>query len=303
MFIRINYFPLLLSWATGVSLDLYYVVPLHTEGFFMTLVTCYLAIQLESKAGMSYWTSRFAAIFISLAAHVAFFETKAVDVLLLFSKEIHFRFQADKYSAWIGILCGALMKKASEYMSWAYGLEHRSNVAWTQRAVGVGLIAFWYFGFGYMSDKYDYNPVHPYVFILALVGWLMVRNSSKYMTECHSTFLEFLGRNTLETYVLQFHLFMNHKVQNIPIVIPGSGPDGNIFMKTLNMLLCGVIFVTVAVLARKVTVTTQTTAVELVTLIKTKFMKGGEENDNNDDDDIQEQEMKPMVAESSAENA
>ena len=289
MWIRINYFPLLLSWATGVSLDLYYVVPLHTEGFFMTLVTCWIAVKLESSYGMSYWKSRTLGILISLIAHVAFFETPAVNSLLIFSKEIHFRFQADKYSAWIGIVCGALMIKISEYMSWAYGSEHRSGVAWTQRLVGVGLIAIWYFGFGHIDDKYAYNPMHPYVFIIALSGWLMIRNSSKYLTECHSTFLEFLGRNTLETYVLQFHLFMNHKVQHIPIVLPGSGPDGSVIMQILNMLLCGSIFVSVAVLARKVTVATQTTAVELTDILLKRFK--GEDKTNEEE----EAEMQKMV--------
>lgn len=292
MVIRINYFPILLSLATGVSLDLYYVVPLHTEGFFMTLITCWLAIKLEEKCGMSYWKSRIAAILISLLVHIGFYETPAVDFLLIFSKEIHFRFQADKYSAWIGIVCGALMKKLSEYMSWAYGGEHKTGVAWTQRFVGTGLISLWYFGFGYLGDKFVYNPIHPYVFILALVGWLMIRNSSKYLTECHSTFLEFLGRNTLETYVLQFHLFMNHSVQHIPIVIPGSGPDGHIVVKVLNMLLCGTIFVSVAVLARKVTVSTQTTVTDLVTVLK-RNMKG----ENNVAKDIEDgtELTKPIV--------
>ena len=294
MFIRINYFPLMLSWATGVSLDLYYVVPLHTEGFFMTLLTCYLAVKLESGFRMTYWKSRIAAILICLACHVAFFETKAVDSLLFFSKEIHFRFQADKYSAWIGIVCGACMKKITEYMSWAYGTVDRPMVAWTQRLVGAGLICLWYFGFGYVGDKFVYNPVHPYVFIIALVGFLMVRNSSKYLTECHSTFLEFLGKNTLETYVLQFHLFMNHKVQEIPIVIPGSGPDGHVMLKVLNMLLCGTIFVAVAVLARKVTVSTQNTVTELVTVIRKRVSSNGE-TDEDDDDEGDQEMMKPMV--------
>lgn len=266
MWIRINYFPIVLSWATGVSLDLYYVVPLHTEGFFMTLITCYLAVQLEEKYGLTYWNSRAIAIAFSLMVHIAFFETPAVNVLKVFSDEIHFRFQADKYSAWIGILSGACMGKASEYMSWAYGRTHNVMVAWAQRVCGVGLIYFWYYKFGQLEDKYEYNAFHPYVFILATVGWLMLRNSSKYLTESHSVFLEFLGRNTLETYVLQFHLFMNHQVQHIPIVIPGSGPDGFIGSKVLNMMLCGIIFVALAVQARKVTVSTQMTVVELVDL-------------------------------------
>jgi len=292
MFIRINYFPLLLSWATGTSLDLYYVVPLHTEGFFMTLITCYLAIKLESRFGMTYWRSRITAILLCLAVHVAFFETKAVDSLLLFSDEMHFRFQADKYSAWVGIVCGLLMQKASEYMSWAYGSVDRPAVAWMQRFLGVGLLCVWYFGFGYVNEKTVYNQMHPYVFIIALIGWLMVRNSSKYLTECHSTFLEFLGKHTLETYVLQFHLFMNHKVQHIPIYIPGSGPDGHVMLKVLNMLLCGIVFVAVAVLARKVTVTTQTTVTDLVTLIRKKCTG---QVDEEDDNDIEKTEMQPMV--------
>lgn len=293
MFLRINYFPLLLSWTTGTSLDLYYVVPLHTEGFFMTLVTCYLAFRLELR-GMTYWRSRSVAIVVSLLCHVAFFETGAVDFLLLFSKEMHFRFQADKYSAWIGIVCGALMKKASEYMSWAYGHEHKTGVAWTQRFLGIGLICLWYYGFGYISERTVYNLVHPYIFVVPLLGWLMIRNSSRYLTECHSTFLEFLGRNTLETYVLQFHLFMNHQVQNIPVVIPGSEADGHIVIKTLNMLLCGAVFLYTAIWARKVTVTTQTTVTELVAMLN-KYRRGETDEQTDDEENTKSTEMQHFV--------
>ena len=293
MFIRINYFPLLLSWATGTSLDLYYVVPLHTEGFFMTLLTCYLAFRLENN-GMTYWKSRTVAISVSFLCHVAFFETPAVDSLKFFSDEMHFRFQADKYSAWVGIVCGALMKKASEYMSWAYGNDHKTGVAWTQRFLGIGLICLWYYGFGYVGEKTVYNPLHPYIFIIPLLGWLMIRNSSRYLTECHSTFLEFLGRNTLETYVLQFHLFMNHQVQHIPVIIPGSDADGHIVIKTLNMLLCGCIFVYTAIWARRVTVTTQTTATELVAILN-KYRKGELDENNDDEENMKSSEMQRFM--------
>ena len=270
MVIRINYFPLLLCLATGTSLDLYYVVPLHTVGFFMTLLTCRLGFFLEENYGMEYSKSRKAAIAFSLLVHVLFYETSAVNFLKLFSDEIHFRFQADKYSAWLGIVFGFAMKKVNMYLSWAYGREFKPKVAWTQRLTGAALIVLWYKLFGHETDKFKYNPKHPYVFIFPLVGWLMIRNSSKYLTQCHSSFLEFLGRNTLETYVLQFHLFMNHKVQHIPMFVPNSGPDGPIGLRVANMLVSGTIFVTLAVLARKVTVTSQTTLVELTTILKTK---------------------------------
>jgi hypothetical protein len=196
-----------------------------------------------------------------------FYETSAVDFLLLFSKEYHFRFQADKYSAWMGMACGLLWGKIGEYMQWAHGFENearRKKATIVQCSCGAVLIAFWYECFGFMEDKFSYNPVHPYVFIFPVIGWLMIRNCSRYLTECHSSVLEFLGRNTLETYVLQFHLFMSHNVQYIPVVVPGSGPDGTTGAKFLNMLLCGSVFVTMAVWARKNTVVTQMSVVDLV---------------------------------------
>lgn len=267
MILRINYFPLLLSYFLTVPLELYYVVPLHTTGFVMTMISCYVGYSFERKLGWSYWKSRTAAVVVSLLAHVLFYETAAVNFLLLFSKEYHLRFQIDKYSAWMGMACGLLWGKVGEYMQWAHGFENerrRRNATIAQFLGGAFLIWIWYYFFGFIPDKLVYNPVHPYVFIFPVVGWLMIRNCSRYLTECHSSVLEFLGRNTLETYVLQFHLFMSHNVQYIPVIIPGADAKGPVTLKFLNMLLCGTVFVTMAVWARKNTVTTQSCVVDLV---------------------------------------
>jgi len=197
--------------------------------------------------------------------HLVFYETSMVDTLKLFSDEYHFRFQSDKYSALVGIISGLFWKKFTLYMQWAYANVEKEETAakWLQRFAGFFCLYFWWYGFGYMQDKFIYNPVHPYVFWLGVAGWLLLRNSSKYLCELHSTLLEFFGRITLETYVLQFHVFMCNNVQHIPVVIPGATADGSLVLKTANMLLCGCIFVGLAVWARKVTVTTQETVVDL----------------------------------------
>ena len=265
MWLRINYFPILLSVFLDVPLELYYVVPLHTAGFFITMATCYISSLIQEKTGASAWRSNCIAIVIALLVHVVFYETQLVNSLKFFSDEYNFRFQSDKYSAWVGMLSGLLWTKFQEYMQWVYaGEQTRVGYMWAQRIIGALLLWFWWYAFGFMSDKYMYNPLHPYIFWMPVAGFLMLRNSSKYLTELHSTVLEFFGQITLETYVLQFHLFMCKNVQHIPIVIPGSGPDGPLWIKTANMLLCGVIFVSTALWARKVTITTQMTVVELV---------------------------------------
>jgi N-acetylneuraminate 9-O-acetyltransferase len=313
MWIRINYFPLLLSWFLNVPLELYYVVPLHTAAFFITMATCYFAKCLEGPSFPRTWTRdtrNMIAIATCLLAHVLFYETPAVNFLKLFSDEYYFRFQADKYSPWVGIFSGFLWHYFKTFLQWCHGpnlgiATHTTSAmtaaasgdaatgttttaasstepvalvelprswsqvqaAWAQRVGGIGLLALWYGLFGYMTDKFSYNPLHPYIFWMPVAGWLMIRNSSRYLTEVHLGVMEFFGRITLETYVLQFHVFMCQKVQHIPVVIPGATADGPALLKALNMLTCGCLFVALAFWARQITVTTQTTLTELLALL------------------------------------
>ena len=291
MWLRINYFPILLSVFIGVPFDLFYIVPLHTTAFFITMITCYVATLMPEQ-----WTvdkRNVAAIGLCLVSHVVFYETPLVNALLIFGEEIHFRFQADKYSAVLGIVSGYCWGHFQKWIQWCHVPDENGNLtpsqkqaAWAQRGGGVALVWLWWILFGHISDKFTYNPIHPFIFWMPVAGWLMVRNSSKYLTELHSTALEFFGRITLETYVLQFHLFMCQNVQHIPVVIPGSGgADGNIILKFLNMALTGALFVAVAFWARKITVTTQTTVTDLVVLLRktpTPLLNGGTANGGDD---------------------
>lgn len=287
MWLRINYFPLLLSFFLGVPLKLYYVVPLHTAGFFITMATCYVAKLFQDHLGFGYWKKNLAALAICTLVHVAFFETSLANVLELIDHEYYFRFSSDKYTALIGIASGMIWKNLGAFMQYAHsGVDddgEKLAARYVQRAVGPGLIWLWYSLFGYIEDKYTYNPYHPYVFWIPVVGWLMIRNSSKYLTEVHCRVMEFFGKITLETYVLQFHVFMTKNVQHIPIVLPGAD-DGPMILRTANMLLCGVIFVGMAYWARSVTVKTQETIVELMSLLRQNDSSNDQDETNNDEE-------------------
>jgi N-acetylneuraminate 9-O-acetyltransferase len=280
MWLRINYFPLLLSTFLRVPLELYYVVPLHTTGFFVTMATCYLAVKIQDMpqfkaSSYTKWHANVAALVICTLVHVIFYETPMCSILKIFSDEYYFRFTSDRYSALIGIWSGLVWSKFRSYIQWAYNptldtedAQKKKQAMYIQRAAGLALMLGWYAMFGRIQDKYVYNPRHPYVFWMPVAGWLMVRNSSAYLCELHAGAMEWLGRITLETYVLQFHIFMTHNVQHIPILIPGSGADGNIVSKTLNMLVWGSLFLFISFHARQLTVTTQTTVTDLVSLLR-----------------------------------
>ncbi|CAD7973516.1 unnamed protein product [Amoebophrya sp. A120] len=412
MLVRINWLPLLLCvfvhrGSVISGMELYYVVPLHTCGFLMTYATCYLQ-QVLADQFEDYYSSRkittlmgrqeqnstgaaassssritikmaadLAGLFLSLLLHVAFFEGGVCDLALFWSRELSWRFQADKYSAWQGIFCaiflesvtnlilqwgdpevvgtatedellvsgpraigssseiiigntdhhaptsatevhlddknypGTTASKAAELPqedlemsaatnNWATtslvttppgtsatasashekrregerpgaGLKIRGRAAACQRlrvaafrcslaAVGVQLILIWYFLYGYNANKFEYNKRHPYILILALLGYLLVRNCSRPFCDRFSAFLDFLGRNTLETYVLQFHVLMCQNVQHVLVVFPQADVTSENYdplAQLGNTVLVATVFVFLASEARKATVVTQ----------------------------------------------
>jgi len=235
-----------------------------------------VVILFKDRYKFQYWLSRGFDIVISLAAHVLFFATRAGESLLFVSQELHFRFQSDKYSALVDIVCGALMKSISNYMAWAYGSEgkNRTIVCWGQRMIGLTLIIAWYKNYENIPKKETYNPFHPYIFVLPLIGFLMIRNSSRYLTECTLRFWIFLDETCWK------HMYYSSICLWITVYSIYSSwfqVEAVISAKVLNMFLCGTLFVMVAIWARKVTVTTQTTVVDLMKTLKARKSNGERE--------------------------
>jgi hypothetical protein len=120
MWLRINYFPLLLSIFVGVSLDLLYIVPLHTTAFFITMVTCYVAKLCATHLRMNHWQKNCTAMALCFVIHVLFYETPCARLLeYFFGHEIFFRFTSDKYSAVLGIISGYFWHHAQSFVTWA----------------------------------------------------------------------------------------------------------------------------------------------------------------------------------------
>ncbi|CAD7963333.1 unnamed protein product [Amoebophrya sp. A25] len=271
MLIRINWLPLWLCCALGTSLELYYVVPLHTAGFLITYATCYLQQRVAKSVAEGAGTQGIARAFgvlVSFALHYVFFECGFVQRFFFWSHELEWRFTADRYTALQGIASAMLLKPVTQLIQRLEDIDRKGLRLFAQcclQLTGLALVLFWYFVWGHTDDKLAYNAMHPYILIFPLVGYVLMRNSLSFLTERYSVIMEFLGRNTLETYVLQFHVFMCRDVKHILALVPGaeSSQSGEL-MKGLNMFACGSIFLTLAVAARRATVVTQECVVQLL---------------------------------------
>ena len=224
--IRINLLTLGLMLFNGTSMMLYYVVPLHTGFFLMSWVVCWSIEKTKRPVLMLMFT---------LGALVLFFE-----VWQPLSGEMEFRFGLDRYSAWWGMVSAYMFLNVKKCPAGDFPIATVT--------VGIALIALWYYVWGYESDKYIYNPFHPYVVILPIAGYILIRNGHPILRGYYSSAMAWFGGITLETYVLQFHILLCHNVQHILVICPWP---------VLNTCIVTTAFVAVSWFSRKVTIEIQ----------------------------------------------
>jgi hypothetical protein len=145
--------------------------------------------------------------------------------------EVQFRFGLDKYSVWWGMFYGYIHQRIR------HGLK--------SGCVGLSMILVWYIMWGHIPDKYTYNRLHPYVSILPIAGYVLVRNCHPVLRQTYSSAMAWVGTLTLETYVLQFHILMCRNAKHILVLVPN--------FPVLNFILTGSLFVCTAFFVRKVT--------------------------------------------------
>ena len=135
--------------------------------------------------------------------------------------EWHFRSGLDHYSAMFGM---AFAINFPALVSWFARVEKLStvqNVCIKGFVIAALAIAFFMWTRAvFILPKLEYNQMHPYFFWVPLLFYVMVRNSSTYIRTFHSNLLAQMGKITLETYLLQHHIWLADNAKSRFILIP-----------------------------------------------------------------------------------
>jgi hypothetical protein len=105
-------------------------------------------------------------------------------------------------------------------------------------AATLGLCAM--AAYGGLADKIplrEYQRWHPYVSIVPILGFIAVRNVSATVRNYHSMGMAWLGRCSLETYTLQFHLFLAADTKGVLLIDLFRGGDGSLIGDRWRSLL------------------------------------------------------------------
>ncbi|KAI9024190.1 10 TM acyl transferase domain found in Cas1p-domain-containing protein [Hyaloraphidium curvatum] len=90
--------------------------------------------------------------------------------------------------------------------------------------VGGALCMLAWLGVWYASkDKFDYNTRHPWASLLPILGYCALRNATAALRRSHSVFAAWVGKISLETFILQFHVWLAMDTRAILAFWPGPG--------------------------------------------------------------------------------
>lgn len=229
---RLNAAAALLCWTLGNPYILYYICPLHTFYFLFSYAVMALKPSWNKVPRLLRGKLMAAGILVFLVWDAPFgifgrlfgwlSAAPAVGAASGVIYEWYFRSGLDHWSALFGMVAAHMLPKAG---AWLESVEKQPLVrAWLAKvaiaAVLLEVVMWW----GRMLlglPKLEYNSWHPYTGMVPMAVYLFFRNISSTMRLHHLALFQEVGRTTLESYLLQHHIWLTSNSKTRLRLVPG----------------------------------------------------------------------------------
>ncbi|KPP78600.1 CAS1 domain-containing protein 1-like, partial [Scleropages formosus] len=88
------------------------------------------------------------------------------------------------------------------------------------------------------KNKTECNEFHPYVSVVQILAFILIRNIPGYIRSLYSSFFAWFGKISLELFICQYHIWLAADTKGILVLVPGN--------PMLNVIVSTFIFVCVA---------------------------------------------------------
>jgi hypothetical protein len=145
-----------------------------------------------------------------------------------------FRVNLDIWIVFVGMLTAVAATKIREHRC----TGHRWWPFVVTGSVGLSvLVLVWFFAFElYQDSKFTYNAWHPYISIFPIFAFVILRNSSAVLRSASSKAFAFVGKCSLEAFIIQYHIWLAGDAKGILLIIPGTR------WRPFNFILTTIIF-------------------------------------------------------------
>ncbi|KAF9462141.1 O-acetyltransferase [Collybia nuda] len=224
--VRLNILPLALAYTMNTDYISYYFSPLVSMWFL--IIYCTMAPGSRFNDRVVFLLSKIllsASIFTWCMKEPRFLDSLFEFLHQIFgirwsAREWAFRVNLDLWIVYVGMLAAIAVIKIREHRIY----DHQYWPLAVKIAVGTSCITlFWFFGFElYQESKYTYNLWHPYVSFLPILAFVALRNASVRLRSTSSQTFALVGRCSLETFIVQYHLWLAGDTKGVLLVIPGT---------------------------------------------------------------------------------
>jgi len=219
---RLNFFVGFVCLTMNNEYMLYYICPMHT---FFTLGVFFPLFILKQYNDS--FTVLFAKILCTAGVAVLLYDVPGVFGIVMapfrglldFHDPLHP--ENSPTHEWF-------FRSGLDHLVWVFGMFCAFAFPWLDRQLeavesmpsakasmaklaifGVALVLglWWYFSY-FALPKRDYNKVHPFTSFIPIFLYLVFRNLTEKLRKFHLHGFAWCGKITLETYILQFHVWM-----------------------------------------------------------------------------------------------
>lgn len=249
--VRLNLLTLLLAYSMNTDYLFYYFAPLVSHWYLIIYATMAIGSQFNDR------TSFLAAKILFSMALVTFIMSQPWMLEALFdffkrfcnihwsAREWAFRVNLDLWIVYFGMFTALAVIKIREHRL----TDHPRWPIVVRASAGIStVVLLWFFAFELAQpDKFAYNAWHPYVSFLPVGAFMVLRNASAVLRSGSSRIFAFIGTCSLETFIIQYHLWLAGDTKGILVVIPGR------HSRPLNLLLTTIVFIYISHLVAKAT--------------------------------------------------
>ena len=249
--VRLNLLTLLLAYIMNTDYLFYYFAPLVSFWYLIIYATMAVGAPYNDRTPFLIAKILLSMTFVTMLMSQSWIMETLFEFLERFcnihwsAREWAFRVNLDLWIVYFGMLTALAVIKIREHRL----TDHpRWHVAVKGGAGLSAVILLWFFAFELsQSDKFAYNLWHPYVSFLPIGAFVVLRNASAILRSGSSRMFAFIGTCSLETFIIQYHLWLAGDTKGILKVIPGR------HSRSLNLLLTTVVFIYISHLVAKAT--------------------------------------------------